>query len=375
MDDNTPEIEEEYSDQMDDDNADAGGIPKEVRTLRTVAYDKGVSDLVESIHNGEMVLDPDYQRNYVWDNKRASLLVESILLNVPIPVIYVAEDEEGKWLVVDGLQRLYSLRRFFDNEFKLSGLELLKELTGEQFSTLNSKAQRILRNGIIRVIVIKAESHPEIKYDIFQRLNRGSVKLNEQELRNCMYRGSLSTLLKELCEYPPYLQALGQKKPHFRYNDAELALRFMALYSGYNPATGKVEGYSSKMKTFLNGFMEKNKKIKESDINKLRKDFKETIDKAVSIFPAPCFRRVIPDTGAMDSRTNRAIMDAILVSFAAIPKTKLDRHADAIKDLHYNKLRTDVAYNDALIYGTSDTKRLELRITTWTRELSSIINS
>jgi hypothetical protein len=377
MDDTDPTAEEEgdeYSDQIDDDNSDGGGIPKEVRVLRTVAYDKGVSDLVEAIHNKDLILDPDYQRNYVWDNKRASLLVESILLNVPIPVIYVAEDEEEKWLVVDGLQRLYSLRRYFDNEFKLSGLELLKELIGEQFSTLNAKAQRILRNGIIRVIVIKSESHPEIKYDIFQRLNRGSVRLNEQELRNCLYRGPLSTLLKQLCDYGPYLESLGQKKPHVRYNDAELALRFMALHSAYNPASGKVEGYLSKMKTFLNTFMEKNKKAAPAHLEQLSTVFRETIDKAIAIFPAPCFRRVIPDTGDLDSRTNRALMDAILISFASFPKEKLLLHADKIRELHLTKLRGDPGYNDSLIYGTSDTKRLELRISTWFRELSAILS-
>lgn len=376
MDDVDPAVEEEldeYSDEMDEENLEGEGIPKEVRVLRTVAYDKGVSDLVESIHCNELVLDPDYQRNYVWDNRRASLLVESILLNVPIPVIYVAEDEDGKWLVVDGLQRLYSLRRFFDNEFKLSGLELLKELSGEQFSTLNAKAQRILKNGIIRVIVIKAESHPEIKYDIFQRLNRGSVKLNEQELRNCMYRGPLSNLLKELCKYQPYLQALGQKKPHFRYNDAELALRFMALNAAYKPHLGKVEGYPSKMKTFLNSFMERNKKAAAPQLAELEKVFRDTIDKAVALFPAPCFRRVIPDTGELDLRTNRALMDAMLVSFALFPKERLLERADAIRELHLTKLRTDQAYNDAIIYGTSDTKRLELRINTWFRELSAIL--
>ncbi len=90
-------------------------IPKEERELRTQAYDKSINDVVGMMKNGDIILNPEYQRNYIWSNKKASLLVESILLNVPIPIIYVSEDEDSKWSVVDGLQRLNALRRFYDN--------------------------------------------------------------------------------------------------------------------------------------------------------------------------------------------------------------------------------------------------------------------
>src|SRR5437879_584410 len=117
-----------FADTPEEDDANIDEIPKGDRNLRTQAYDMSISDIVTKINDGDIVLDPDYQRNYVWDDKRASLLVESILLNVPIPVIYVAEDDDGKWDVVDGLQRLNSLKRFFGNEFKLKGLGVLDEL-------------------------------------------------------------------------------------------------------------------------------------------------------------------------------------------------------------------------------------------------------
>lgn len=158
------------------------------RKLHTQAYDKSISDLISKIKNEDIILNPQYQRNYVWDNTKASLLIESILLNVPIPVLYMAEDEDSRWNVVDGLQRLYSLKRFFDDEFKLTNLDVLQELKGKKYSQLrDEKPGRILRNGIIRTVVISQDSHHEIKYDIFMRLNRGSIKLNEQELRNCLY--------------------------------------------------------------------------------------------------------------------------------------------------------------------------------------------
>ena len=151
----TEEIE--FGDKSDDEEMPSPEIPKEVRKLRTQAYDKSVIDIIRMIRDGDLILDPDYQRNYVWDNKKASLLMESILLNVPIPVIYVAEDEESRWSVVDGLQRLYSLSRFFNNEFRLARLEVLTELEGLTYLKLNPKAARILNNGILRIIDKKTE--------------------------------------------------------------------------------------------------------------------------------------------------------------------------------------------------------------------------
>ena len=148
-----------FSDEDEGAEETVEEIPKEQRTLRTQAYDKSISDIVAMIEAGDVILDPEYQRNYVWDNKKASLLVESILLNVPIPVVYVSEEDDSRWSVVDGLQRLNSLRRFFKDEFKLRGLEVLTELNGLQYSTLNPRASRILRNGILRMVLIFKESH------------------------------------------------------------------------------------------------------------------------------------------------------------------------------------------------------------------------
>ena len=362
----------EFEDLADDSVQNGEEIPKEVRKLRTQAYDKAVSDLVEMIHAEDIVLDPDYQRNYVWDNKRASLLVESVLLNVPIPVIYVSEDDDGRWVVVDGLQRLNSLKRFFDNEFKLRNLEILDELNGSQFSTLNPKATRLLKNGIMRVIVIKHESHPEIKYDIFQRLNRGAVSLNEQELRNCMYRGPLCALLNELRRYPPYLKAIGLSAPHKRFYDAELVLRFFALNAAYSPEKGTVVGYPNKMKTFLNRFMESQRNISKEEAERLSVVFKKTIDKAIAILPSPSFRRIKPEDGSYDTRLNRALMDAFLVVFARYEYKFLVEHKEKILSLNATLAKTDSLFSDALIYGTSDTKKLELRLNTWFNALAAL---
>lgn len=362
-----------YEDESGDENTISNEIPKELRNLHTQTYDKSVSDLVSMMHDYDIILDPDYQRNYIWDNKRASLLVESILLNVPIPAIYVNEDEESRWVVVDGLQRLNTLRRFFDNEFKLVGLEVLSELNKLQYSTLNPKAKRLFNNGIIRTVLILQESHPEIKYDIFERLNRGAILLNSQELRNCLYRGDLNKLLKRLREDQVFLDCIGLKKPHKRFYDSELILRFFALSEAYNFKTGKLKGYPSKMKTFLNNYMRKKRKLSSSEKEEMEVRFIMTLEKVYYVFGAPAFRRVALD-GNQDVRLNRALMDVIMASFSIIPFTEIKNHKRAIKKLYVKLPREDEDFYKAIIEGTSDTKKIEYRISTWMKNLRKIIN-
>lgn len=365
----------EFGDESADEDMPSPEIPKEVRKLRTQAYDKSVIDLIRMIRDQDLILDPDYQRNYVWDNKKASLLMESILLNVPIPVIYVAEDEESRWSVVDGLQRLYSLHRFFSNEFRLTRLEVLTELEGLTFLKLNPKAARILNNGILRIIVILQESHPEIKYDIFQRLNQSPIKLTEQELRNCVYRGSFINMLKDLRTNPKFLSCVGFKGPQKRFLDAELILRYFALADSFELGTGKVKGYSSKMKTFLNSYIQKHKSETPEKLDQFRKRFEGTIDKVHLVFGERAFRRVVDEQGSKDALLNRALMDVIMVSFDRLSFDDIKQNKDEILNLYASLPFKDKRFADSISYRTSDNKELEYRLSTWLREITGLVSS
>jgi hypothetical protein len=359
-----------FSDTEDEELATTE-VPKKVRILQTQAYDKSVSDLVSMIRSRDISLDPDYQRNYIWDNKKASLLVESILLSVPIPVIYVAEEIDSRWTVIDGLQRLNALRRFCDNEFRLTGLPVLTELNGLLYTRLNPKASRILRNGILRIIVVLQESDPEIKYDIFLRLNRGSIKLNEQELRNCLYRGKFNNLLKELRTYPDFLNCLRMSAPSKRFNDAELALRYLALSENYDRDTGKVRGYRNKMKTFLNKYMASKSEVSDEELAAVSRKFKNTVDKVFQIFGNNAFVRVDPLAGA-DFRVNRALMDVVMLGAERLSDRQAGAFKEQIASLQHTLSSGDKKFDDALTYGTNDTKKLEYRIATWLNAVDQI---
>lgn len=353
------EIEEEdleFEDQPSEEE-EVDEIPHEVRKINTQAYDKSVADLVRMMEDGDIRLNPEYQRNYVWDNKRASMLIESIILNVPIPVIYVSQEEDDTWTVIDGLQRLFSLQRFFDRDFKLSGLEILSDLNRSDVRSLNPKALRILRNGLIRVIMISHDSHPEIKYDVFMRLNKGSVKLTEQELRNCLYRGRLNEMLKYLSNNKQFLEILNLGEPHKRMMDSELILRFFAINTNWDSETGKVNNYRGRMKVFLNEFMIHNKDITELKINQHIELFESTVDKVYKVMGDKAFRR-INIHGLYETSLNRSIMDVLMVSFSRVSTSDLFENSGNIRDMLRQLIVEDGNFRDSVTIGTSDVRVL-----------------
>lgn len=361
-----------YDDDYDEDSKIPYEIPKEVRKITTQAYDKSVSDIVRMIDDKDIRLDPDFQRNYVWDNKKASMLIESIILNVPIPVIYVSQEEDDSWSVIDGLQRLSSLKRFFDGKFKLSGLEILSDLNKSDISTLNPKALRMLKNGLLRVIMITHDSNEEIKYDVFMRLNTGSVHLTEQELRNCLYRGTLNKFLKEVVQNQKWLALMGLKEPHKRMADREMVLRFLAIWKNWDSANGILNGYKGRMKSFLNVFMNEHKDIKGQESNEWKQLFEGTVEKVYHVYGEYAFRRQGLD-GVREKTINRAIIDVIMLSATQHSLEELMANKERIAQRFIEMTNNDVEFHNSIKIGTSDTKVITLRLSTWCNEVNRII--
>ena len=345
-------------------------IPHEVRNLTTQAYDKSVSDIVRMITDKDLVLDPDYQRNYIWDNKKASKLIESIILNVPIPVVYVSEDQDSTWSVIDGLQRLNSLKRFFDGKYKLSGLEVLYELNKCDIKTLPVKALRMLKNGLLRIVMVTADSNNDIKYDIFMRLNTGAVHLNEQELRNCLYRGRMNSFIQEESKNPQWLAMLGLEEPHKRMTDRELLLRFLALSVYWDRGLNQVTGYKGNMKSFLNAFM-KEYQNDGGNLNYFRALCRETIGKVYAVYGNDAFRRLNEDGSV--TPINRAIMDAVMISVIPYDVEKLIEKKEKLKEALFNKLNENSVFRQSTLTATSDTKVLNSRIAFWCSVVDEIM--
>lgn len=361
-----------FDDDYDDDSKIPYEIPKEVRKITTQAYDKSVADMVRMMEDKDIRLNPEYQRNYVWDNKKASMLIESIILNVPIPVIYVSQEEDDSWIVIDGLQRLNSLKRFFAGKFKLSGLEILSDLNKCDINSLNPKALRMLKNGLLRVIMITHDSNEEIKYDVFMRLNTGSVHLTEQELRNCLYRGNLNKCLKDMVKNESWQQLLGLKEPHKRMMDCEIVLRFLAIWKNWNAEEKSLAGYKGRMKAYLNLFMSENKDASKQMLDEWRTLFDETVDKVSKVYGLNAFKRKNLD-GTFERTINRAIIDVLMLSSTQHTLEELLSKKEQLNQsfLHYTNDFQE--FKNSIKIGTSDTKVITYRLVKWCDEVEKIL--
>ena len=170
--------------------------------------DLTLSNIREMIADGDIKPNPDYQRDYIYNDKQASKLIESFLIGIPIPTVYLCETEDESYDVIDGQQRLTSVARYLNNNFALTGLSSLPELNGKLFKDLDKPIQKKLKSSTINATVILKESQ-ELKYEIFARLNQGSVSLRPQELRNCVYRGTFNTMLEEIANSNKQLKELN----------------------------------------------------------------------------------------------------------------------------------------------------------------------
>lgn len=350
-------------------------IPVGDRKIVTEASDPPIKTLCEKIDKGRIIVRADFQRYYIWDTKPKlkSRLIESVLLRVPIPVIYTAEEDDGRELVVDGQQRLLTFYGFTKKDgFRLSGLRVLKELNGKSYRDLDESLQAAIDDYPIRVIKIRKESHKDIKFDIFERLNRGSVKLNEQELRNCIYRGSFNDLLKKLAQNKDYQRLQGLKDVHPRMLDLERMLRFFA----FSDVTERK--YKGPLTSFLNGYMEGGREISDKLQEEKTALFKKSLELCQTVFGKYAFRRWYAGdeddpNGQGEDKINEGIFDIQMYGFTQYEKRQIVSRAEIIKEKFFGLMTEDPAFVDSIERGTYDTNKVKLRTEKWFQTLREVI--
>lgn len=232
-----------------------------------------VDTLVKRMAEKEFII-PGFQRKYVWKEEEASRFIETLLLGLPSPSLFLAKDKfSKKYLVIDGQQRLKTLQYFFQGFFEEGTVFKLKNvvqhLEGLTYSTLPPSERRELNNAIIHCIIISESYDPQGIFYLFERLNTTGTPLNPQEIRNAIYHGSFSQLLQDLSSNETWRELYG--KDDIRANEQEHILRFLALHFD-------LENYSGNMKNFLNQFMLKNKDLDIISQNEMKNIFIKTID-------------------------------------------------------------------------------------------------
>lgn len=260
----------------------------------------------------KLKLDPDFQRKYKWDKEgweRASRFIESCLMRIPLPACYFAENEDGVHLVIDGVQRLTTIEKFFNDEFSLEGLTAFKELEGKKFSQLGRyKAE--LEATTIRCIVLRKENPDFLVQEIFSRLNQGAVKLSDQEIRHAIYPGPLNDLLLELAKTPA-IANFGNTTKDSREGE-ELVLRFFALQDD-------LAGYEGRLSRFLDSYMRENANAASARISKLKSSFENTLGICHQIFGETAFA----DTTKDRPRQSIVYYDLLMNSFSKYKKAQI----------------------------------------------------
>ena len=330
------------------------GFPPAERKVVTQSYDLSVQTLTDEWDAGSLYL-PEIQREYVWDNRRASKLVESLLLNIPIPVLYLAETDDAKWEIFDGHQRVQSVVRFLSNEFRLSGLTVLSEHNGSRFHQLPDREQRFLKTRMMRAVVIAADSHPSMKFEIFERLNTGAIILNAQELRNSIYRGPFNDLLHELVKDEKFRACIGTASPRKRMIDEEFVLRFFGLRAGLN-------SYRPPLKKFLNDYMHTNQEPTKASLTKHRRLFLDTVESIHAVFGPNAFKPTDRNGKATERAPNRALFDAQMLAFSwAAKNTDFSKKAKTVNK-KFGALYQNEGFVDSISLATGDRSRLLARV-------------
>ena len=355
------------------------GVAEENRKVYTDQGDLEIESLYGKYQRGKLIVQPEFQRQFVWDAAKASRLIESALLDIPLPVVYLSEESDGTEHVIDGQQRLTSFFAFLGGrfpdgkEFRLSSLKIFPEYTKKLYRDLPEQVQDKIRYCKMRTITFKSGSDSELKFEVFERLNTGAVSLNDQELRNCIYRGPYNDLLRDLAKDPEFRALLGLKKTEKRMRDVELVLRFAAFYHA------TYLKYRSPMRRFLNDEMKEHQHITDNNASVLRDAFKRAVNVTKSLLGKHAFKRFYKGTeknpnGRWEPKKfNASLYDVLMYSFAHEEKNTVFQHLDSVRETLLYLMTEDQEFIDAIELSTSSVQAVTKRFDKWRMALQDVL--
>lgn len=328
--------------------------------ITSYGTDYPVDALVKRIKAG-VIFVPKFQRQYVWKIDEASKFIESLILGLPVPGIFLSkESDTNKLLIVDGQQRLLTLFKFYqnefdDDEFRLKGVQ--KDLLGKRYKDLAPADQIRLDDSVIHAIIVRQDEPDDNEssvYQIFERLNSGGRPLSPQEIRACIYYGGYNELLSRLAQTPNWRSIIGQKHNE-RLKEEELILRFFSLF--YD-----LKYYQKPLKDFLNKRMAANREFELHE----ETEMEEVFDKTVSIILNSIGSRAFRLKGGIHT----AIFDSVMVAIAKLVESGVSIEPHKIRD-RYIQLIQDREFLFFIDTGTSDVSSIKNRIKISTRYLAN----
>lgn len=319
--------------------------------------------LLQRIKYEELDLTPDFQRrDGIWNNRTKSRLIESILIRIPLPAFYMDATDEDRWVVIDGLQRLTTLKMFVnDRSLKLSELEFLTHLENKTFDELPRNLQRRIIETQVTVYLIEKGTPSAVKFNIFKRINTGGLPLSLQEIRHALNIGKSTELLKKLAGSREFKEATAYRNFNQRMIDREFILRFLAFV--IHPYT---EYKATEFDSFLSEVMAEINMMSDQEINDLELKFIKAMTTAHKIFGNDAFRkRSRPD--APRSPINKALFESWSVNFSKLSSEQIEtliERKDKLKEGFIrlmNDREVEPRFETSISVGTGDTRKVKRR--------------
>jgi hypothetical protein len=320
-------------------------------------------NILDLIDDGDLELAPDFQRNTVWKARQKSRLIESVLLQIPLPAFYFAEDANGMMRVVDGLQRLSTVHSYVrgrQQSFALADLEYLKAAEKKRFGELTPAMQRRINNAQIVVHVIDPTTPSEVKYDIFKRINTGGTPLNAQEIRHCMSKERSRNFLKRCTHTSEFDRATGERfRDHIRMDDREVVLRYCAFWlrgvDGY-VTEGSMDSFLETTTTMLDD----PRQVSDARLQGLYADFQAAMAKSYEVFGEHAFRKW-PRGVTARNPINRPLFESWSHVLGRYDLADVRRRKEMIVSAARDLMTDDRAYIDSITTSTGDPRKVRLR--------------
>lgn len=311
-----------------------------------------VHDVLWRIKQGRYVMDPDFQRDFIWAEDKQSKLIESVIMRIPLPVFYMAEDNEGRTIIVDGLQRLSTFQRFVENKLRLR-LPDRKELHDKQFSELPPKFQNRIEDCNLIFYIIDSKAPERARLDIFERVN-GGVPLTRQQMRNCLFMGPATRFLKEEAQTRVFLEATDSSLNRKTMRDREFINRFCAF------RLLRLDEYRGDMDDFLAKCLSRMNNMEESDLRKLSMEFRRGLDNNFYLFGRHAFRKSIVGEFYRRSMINASLWDVMSTGLSFYAESEVQARAESLRDA-VRQLLKNGEFERAITLATGGTKQVKYR--------------
>ena len=361
MNDTQTQMIEEDVEGLDEDSS-LGDYPIDTLLIRN--ENRTVHDVLRRIKKGTFIMGPDFQRDFIWKEDKQGKLIESVLMRIPLPVFYLAENQKGEMIVVDGLQRLSTFQRYVNNEFALK-LPHQKGLDKKRFKDLSSKLQNRIEDCNLILYTIDARVPQRALLDIFERVNSG-IPLTRQQMRNCLFSGKATNFLKIQAGTDLFKKATGGSLNPDKMRDREFINRFCAFQ-----LLG-LDGYKGDMDDYLARALEHMNKLEENELEKLSFEFKDSLKNNMRVFGKYAFRKHSSDTGRR-SVINASLWDVMSTGLSRYPEHLVEARVELLKVAFY-KLLDDEDFKASITLGTNHVERVNTRFSKTNEMLREVFN-